>query len=140
MTRRALTVLLHWSVVFLLLAMLKGGTAAPTVRWSFVLAGGLLAGMALAGGMLGRPGPKLTGLALAVYTPMHLGLYALLAVAVALNAAELAGLILPGRAWTALLLLLGAGALHGIYHMWRHTALNDGALRRMTPRIWHKHL
>lgn len=140
MTRRALTVLLHWSVVFLLLAMLKGGTGAPAVRWSFVLAGGLLAGMALARGMLARPGPKLAGLALAVYTPMHLGLYALLAVAVALNAAELAGLMAPGRARSALLLLLGAGALHGIYHLWRHTALNDGALRQMTPRVWHRHL
>ncbi len=140
MTRRALTVLMHWSVVFLLLAMLKGGTSAPSVRWAFVLAGGLWAGIALGRGVLGRPGPKLAGVALAAYLPMHLGLYALLGVAVALNAAELAGMILPGRAWIALLLLLGAGALHGIYHMWRHTALNDGALRLMTPRIWHKHL
>ena len=31
-----------------------------------------------------------------------------------------------------------AEMIHAIFHPWRHTALNDGALRRITPTFAHK--
>lgn len=138
--KRNLIILLHWLVLMLILAMIKGGTANEVVRWVFVGAGGLWVGLSLAGGMLGKPGLKLTGLARAAYRPMHLALYALLGAAVVLNATELLGLTAPGMAWNALLVLLCAGTFHGLFHFWRHNALFDGALRMMMPRILHKYL
>jgi cytochrome b561 len=69
---------------------------------------------------------------------MHRALYALLAwSALATGAAQL-GSPLPGpEARTLLLALLAAALIHGVFHLWRHTALGDGALRRMTPRRFH---
>ena len=37
----------------------------------------------------------------------------------------------------AQMVLFSAASLHAIYHLWRHTALGDGALRRITPRALH---
>jgi len=42
------------------------------------------------------------------------------------------------RFWYAV--LAGAAALHAVFHLWRHTTLADGALRRMTPEVLHKYL
>lgn len=139
-TRRQLVVLLHWSVLMLVLVMIKGGTSNEIVRWVFVAMGGVWVAMSLARGMLGRPGPKLQGAARAMHRPMHMGLYALLGGAVVLNAVELLGLVTPGMAWNSLLVLLTAGTFHGFFHFWRHTALYDGAFRVMTPRALHKYL
>jgi len=138
--RRSLTILLHWSVFLLVLMMIKGGSAAPVLRWGFVAAGGLWVAIALAKGLSGHPGPKLQGAARASYAPTQWGMYGLVAVAVVLNAAELTGWIAPGAAWTSLLVLLSASALHGLFHFWRHTVLRDNALRMIFPRSWHKHL
>ena len=138
--RRSLTIVLHWSVFLLVLMMIKGGTSAPILRWGFVAAGGLWVAIAAARGLAGRPGPKLQGAARAVYAPAQWGMYALVAVAAGLNAAELLGWIRPGAAWTSLLVLLSASALHGLFHFWRHTVLRDNALAKIFPRSWHKHL
>lgn len=140
MTRRALTILLHWSVLMLTLMMVKGGTDAPVLRWLFVATGSVWVGLALIRGLLGRPGPKLQGAWRAAFPWMHWGLYGLIALAVALNAAALLGLAPHDTGWTALLILLVGGTLHGLFHFWRHTALYDGALRLMTPRFMHKML
>ena len=140
MTRRGLVIALHWSVVLLVLMLVKGGSDLPTLRWVFVLAAGLWVAMSLSGGMLGRPGPKLTGLARAAFRPIHLGLYALLGAAAAVNAAALLGYATAQSAGLSLLILVFAGTFHAIFHLWRHTTLYDGALRMMTPRIWHKYL
>jgi hypothetical protein len=44
------------------------------------------------------------------------------------------GVPLPGPdIRITLLIVLGAGLLHGIFNLWRSTALNDGAMRRMLP-------
>lgn len=138
--RRSLTIALHWSVFLLVLMMIKGGSGAPVLRWSFVAAGGIWVAIALAKGLNGRPGPKLQGVLRAGFAPAHWGMYGLVAVSVALNAAELVGWIAPGPAWTSLLVLLSASALHGLFHFWRHTALRDNALRMIFPRSWHRHL
>lgn len=131
---------LHWAVVLLILAMTEGGSGAPTLRWVFTGLAALWVAIMLAGGPLGRPGPKLAGTARAIYRPLHLALYALLGITATLNAAELLGLTRPGPAFTAVLILLVTGLLHGLFHLWRHTTLYDGALRVMTPRIFHKYL
>ncbi len=138
--RRRAVIALHWSTVFLLLALIKGGTQDALWRGAFVLAGGGWLVLMAAGGPLGRPGPKLSGWAQALYHPAHLGIYALLAGAVGLNLAALLGYAPLEAAWTSLILLLCAATFHAIFHLWRHTTLNDGALRAMTPRIAHKYL
>ena len=138
--RRSLTILLHWSVALLVLMMIKGGSGAPVLRWSFVAVGGLWVAIAVARGLNGHPGPKLQGALRAGFAPAHWGMYGLVAVAVLLNAGELIGWIAPGPAWTALLVILSASALHGLFHFWRHTVLRDNALRMIFPRSWHKHL
>jgi len=140
MTQRRLTIILHWSVLMLVLAMVKGGTAAVYVRWAFVVAGGLWIAMVLFKGMMCKPGPKLQGTLRTAYPWLHRGMYAVLAIAVGMNAAALLGLAPHDTGWTALLVLLGAGALHGLFHFWRHNALFDGALRTMLPRFTHKYL
>ena len=138
MTRRRLTIILHWSILMLVLVMVKGGTSAPAVRWAFVISGALWVGMALVKGMMCKPGPKLQGPLRRAYPWMHRGMYTVLAVTVALHAAALLGWMPHDTGWVALLVLLGAGALHGLFHFWRHNVLFDGALRIMTPRFMHK--
>lgn len=140
MSRRGLTIWLHWGVFMMILAMIKGGSSAEVLRWAFVLTGTIWVGLALARGLLGRPGPKLTGTARAAYPWIHRGLYALLAISVAVNGAALLGWAGKDTAWNTLLVLLAAGALHGLFHFWRHTALYDGALMLMSPRFMHKYL
>lgn len=140
MNRRSLVIALHWSVVLLVLMLVKGGSDLPALRWIFVGAAGLWVAMSLTGGMLGRPGPKLTGLARAAFRPMHLALYGLMGATTVLNAAPLLGTATVHSAWLSLLILVFAGTFHAIFHLWRHTALYDGALRLMMPRIWHKYL
>jgi len=122
----------------LVLIMVKGGTSAEWVRWTFVVAGAIWVSMALARGMMCRPGPKLTGVWRTAYPWMHRGMYLVLAVTVALNAAALLEWMPQDTAWVALLVLLSAGTFHGLFHFWRHNVLYDGALRIMTPRFMHK--
>ena len=138
MTQRRLTIFLHWSILMLVLVMVKGGTSEPWVRWAFVIGGAIWVAMAMVRGMMCKPGPKLTGTMRAVYPWMHRGMYGVLAVTVALNAVALLGLMPHDTGWVALLVLLSAGALHGLFHFWRHNVLFDGALRIMTPRFMHK--
>lgn len=140
MTRRSLTILLHWSLAILLLAMIKGGTAAVGVRWAYVILGGLWVGMAVANGVMARPGPKLTGAFRRGFHAAHVGIFALIAVTVVLNLGALLHLTPLVWAWNSLLVLFAATMLHAVFHLWRHTALMDGALRMITPRVLHKHL
>ncbi len=138
MTRRRLTIILHWSTLMLVLVMVKGGTSEPWVRWTFVGGGAVWLGIAAVKGMRGKPGPKLTGTLRTAYPWMHRGMYLVLAVTVGLNGAALMGWMPHDTGWIALLVLLSAGALHGLFHFWRHNVLFDGALRVMTPRFMHK--
>lgn len=140
MTRRGLTIALHWSVLMLVLAMVKGGSAAPALRWVFVVAGGIWVGMALVRGVLARPGPKLQGSLRQTFAVQHCGMYALVGFAVVLNLTALLGVTPLVWAWNALLVLLVAATFHGLFHFWRHTALTDGALRMISPRFMHRFL
>jgi len=111
---------------------------APWLRWAFVGCVTVWVGLALIKGLIGKPGPKLGPATRALYPWMHRAIYVALAVSAALNALELLGIIDAGPAWISLLVLLGIGAFHGLFHFWRHNALFDGALKLITPKFMHK--
>ncbi|MBV0913904.1 hypothetical protein [Anianabacter salinae] len=139
MTRRGTIMLMHWANALFVLLLWRGGELA-WLNWCFAATGIVWCALTLGGGMLGRPGPKLTGIARAAFTPMHYALILTVGAASVLIAGAEMGLVAPGHGRRLVLILMAAGTLHGVYHMWRHTALNDGALRTMLPRAWHKHL
>ncbi len=125
----------------LILAMIKGGTSAPWVLWLFVATIVLWSGLTLAFGLLGRPGPKLSPRLRRAYPWMHRTLHILLALTAIAILFRLIGRPLWWLdAWVMLLITLGAGTFHGVFHFWRHTALYDNALRLITPRFMHKWL
>lgn len=121
----------------LILAMVKGGTSAEWVRWAFVGCVTVWVAIALAKGLIGKAGPKLSPATRAAYPWIHRAIYVVLAVSAALNAGELLGWVEAGPAWTSLLVLLSIGAFHGLFQFWRHNALFDGALKLITPKFMH---
>lgn len=134
--RRRLTILLHWSVLALLMLILGYGPT-PVLAWAFGAAGLVMVALALVAGLMSGPGPKLEGGLRAAHPWAHRALYALLALTCLLTLwTQLAGQQVPdlSRLYVG---LLGIGMLHGIFNLWRHTALGDGVLRRMTPRALH---
>lgn len=138
MTRRRATTLLHWAVVVLLLLHLAASGQNATLAWAFVLSGLAMGALALLFGLMNDPGPKLDGKLRHAYPLLQWGMYGLLVWVCTDALAGLVGRPLPGpEARTLLILLLGASSLHGLFHLWRHTVLCDGALRRITPRMMH---
>lgn len=134
MTRRLATVVLHWANLTLLLLLLASGAQSGPLVWAFVLCGAAMVALALVRGLMNGPGPKLSGGLRRLHPWLSRAMYALLGLAVLAVTAERLGLALPGPdARSLLLVLFGAGLLHGCFHLWRASALNDGALRRMLP-------
>lgn len=140
MQRRSWIIAFHWATFLMLLAMIKGGSAASGLRWAFVAVAGIWCAMAIVKGLAGRPGPKLQGAMRTLYPWSHRGMYALLGLVAVLNLGALLNITPMVWAWNTLLLLLVTAIFHAIFHLWRHTSLNDGALRMMTPKMWHKYL
>lgn len=141
MSRRSLVIALHWSAVFLILTMIEGGVATPWVLWLFVGVVALWSGITLTRGLIGQPGPKLPTVFRRAYPWMHRTLHILLALTAVAIVLRLTGhTVWWLNAWTMLLVTLTAGAFHAVFHFWRHTALMDGALRLIMPRVLHKHL
>ena len=137
--RRRATIILHWLNLMLLLFVLGDGGA--TVWLSLAYAAFALSMCALAAifGLMHGPGPKLDGAFRALHPWLHRGLYLLLGWGAVALVAETLARPLPGpEARTLLLALLACAAIHAVFNLWRHTALGDGALRRMTPRSLHK--
>lgn len=125
----------------LILSMIKGGVSAPWVLWLFVAAVVVWGGSALVFGLLGRPGPKLPPALRRAYPWMHRTLHLLLALTALAVLMRLAGRPLVWLdAWTMLLVCLGAGTFHGLFHFWRHNVLFDGALKLILPKWSHKWL
>jgi cytochrome b561 len=138
MTRRRIAIALHWSVFLLILIMVKGGTDNPYVLGIFVAVVALWGGMTLVMGLLGHPGPKLSPALRRAYPWMHRLLHILLALTALAVLGRLIGVAIPFLdAWTLLLVTLSAGAVHGLFHFWRHTALYDNALRLILPKFMH---
>ena len=136
MTRRRLVIFCHWITFFMLAVLLiKGREAGSGLIWGFVGLGLVwVASYVVRLGPLGKPGPKLTGWLRPIHRAQHHALYIAIAVASALVVWQLDATA-TGR---ALKVLLFAGLLHGAFHLWRHTALFDGALRTITPRALHR--
>lgn len=138
MTRRRATILLHWLVFFSALVIALRG-----VEWAsaavFVVSGTAMTGIAVARGLMTRASPALDGVMASLHGWGHWAMYAALTlvafyVALAALARPLPG---PDAAYLATLLVY-LSALHATYHLWRHTALGDGALRRIFPRALHR--
>lgn len=114
-------------------------------------------------GLAGRPGPKLPPVARVVHRWLHISLIwglfgvALTGFLLGLTSERLlkAGGILPFappldfKAANAFIgkvhiyeyyLVAVIAAFHALFHIWRHTALRDNALRIMAPKRWHKYL
>jgi hypothetical protein len=134
MTRRLATVILHWTCLILLLLLLASGGQSTALAWAFALCGGAMVVLAILRGLLNGPGRKLDGTLRAMHPWLSRVMYALLAWGSGVMLAAELGLALPGpQAKQVLFVLFGAGLLHGCFHLWRSSALNDGALRRMLP-------
>lgn len=135
--RRTTTVTLHW-LSFVLLILLVAGGPVPLLGWSFAIVGLAMAGLAMVGGLLNGPGPKLEGALRRAHPWLSRAMYLALAIV-----AGATGWTMIGGTWSGPPLgdlyfyLLSASSLHAIFHLWRHTALGDGALRRITPRMMH---
>jgi hypothetical protein len=107
--------------------------------WGYVLSAGAMAGLAAVFGVMNGPGPKLEGAFRAAHPWMSRGLYLLLAWSALSLGALQSGHALPGpEARTVLLVVLSAAMIHAVFNLWRHTALGDGALRRISPSLFHK--
>jgi len=135
MTRRRFAIFAHWATAFLLAVLLiEGPSASVWLTTGFAALSGLwFTSYALGRGPLGKPGPKLTGVLRPVLPFQHHILYFAMAAASVASIAVLEDNI-TGRAMAVLLLL---GLHHGIFHLWRHTALSDGVLRTIMPKFLH---
>ena len=135
--RRTATITLHW-LSFVLLILLLAGGQIPALAWAFGLSAFGMCALAITGGLMNGPGPKLEGALRTVHPWMSRAMYAALGIVAALTLwAQIGGMPDPGTLANLYVYLIAASALHGIFHLWRHTALNDGALRRITPTTMH---
>ncbi|MBY5990239.1 hypothetical protein [Roseovarius atlanticus] len=141
--RRLITQVLHWTTGVLLYLLLSvDDRIFGVLGWAFVLSGAVLCVLWLCLGLLNKdPGPALEGVLRTTHPWLSRAMYVLLAWAVVALAAGALERPLPGPEARTVLLVLGAAALfHAIFHLWRHTALRDGALRRIIPAKFHKYL
>lgn len=135
---RALTKVLHWSAFALLIAAMVAGQT-PVTRWGLTVVVLVWAAGFAVYGVLARPGPALSGVLRTTFVPLHIAILALFGITTVLILRADPG-PLTGPARQMCLAMIGIGSLHGIFHLWRHTALGDGALRNMTPKILHSFL
>lgn len=134
---RRLKIALHWAMLALVLSVwLGGGTVVLALA---AVGSAAFAGLYALQGLSHGPGPKLWGLLRPLHRWQHRLIYVML---MAFAVICIAGLFGRGDAlrhgfsgW-----FVAVGTLHGLFHLWRHTALGDGALRRMTPRRLHRYL
>lgn len=141
MRQRGVVIALHWVVVMLILGMVKGGASSPWVLWIFVAAVTLWTGITIFHGLRAKPGPRLSYRVRRLYPWMHRALHTLLALTAIAILFRLIGRPLWWLdAWVMLVVTLGAGTFHGVFHFWRHTALYDNALALITPRFMHRWL
>ncbi len=135
--RRQITVTAHWTLVVLLMILISDAEAAAW-HWAFAAAGLAMVATALIHGLMSGPGPKLQGMLRGLHPWFNRLMYLLLAcVTVAAILNQISGITpwWPMKTWY--LILTAAMSFHAVFHLWRHTALNDGALLRITPRNFH---
>ena len=133
--RRTTTITLHWLSLLLLVLLVAGGPL-PALAWAFGLVGLALCATAVFCGLMNGPGPKLDGALRMAHPWLSRVMYAALAAIAAATLWHVAlGPVAGITQWH--FYLLSASSLHAIFHLWRHTALGDGALRRITPAALH---
>lgn len=133
MTRRAALKWLHWSHSALMgLVLLAPSTPVIALYGVVALVWSGAFGLATS---TRKPGPKLEGVMRQVHIWGHHGLYLVTALAGLSALGQLMGLDTPLRG--LILVLLASGALHAIFHLWRHTTLMDGALKLILPKATH---
>jgi hypothetical protein len=136
--RRRATIALHWTNAALLMVLLAAGAEAVVLAWLYAATALGMVGLALVFGLMNGPGPKLEGTFRMAQPWMNRALYGLLAWSAVVVGTDAIGSPLPGPgARSALLSVLAAAMIHAVFNLWRHTALCDGALRRITPRALH---
>lgn len=133
MTRSGLNKALHWGHAFLMLLVLLAPSVAVIALYALVAL--VWSGVFALKGPAHRPGIRLDGLARAFHRWSHRALYLVVFCAGLAAVAVLAGLAAPLR--PLLLTLVAGGALHAVFHLWRHTTLMDGALKLILPRAMH---
>lgn len=135
--RRKATIFLHWTNLLLLFLLAASGPTA-ILGWLFVLSALAMCGIAIVKGLLSGPGPKLEGALRAAHPWLNRGMYLALGLVAGATALGLLGLLPETiRLGDLYVYLLTVGALHAVFQLWRHTALGDGALRRITPSSVH---
>ena len=135
--RRKATIALHWSVFVLLILLVAGGVMAE-IALLYAVCGLAMVSVALFKGLMNGPGPKLDGILRRAHPWLSWGMYGVLAFSSALTLRTLMGHGSFGIALPRLYFVtLAVVALHAIFHLWRHTALGDGALKRITPKALH---
>lgn len=135
--RRTATITLHW-LCFGMLVLLVAGGPLPVLAWTFGIAGLCMCALALVAGLMNGPGPKLQGGMRRAHPWLSRTMYAGLGVVAGLTLwAQMTGAPDAATLTRIHFYLLAASALHAIFHLWRHTALGDGALRRITPETMH---
>lgn len=136
--RRPLTMVLHWSTALSLLAVMALGGDMPV--WATLWYGTSALAFAASGavlGLMGRAGPRLTGLARAALPWTHRGLYALAAWSgAACLAPQFATSLAGPDPFTLVLLTFAAMCLHTLFHIWRESVVHDAAFRRMLPKVF----
>ena len=120
-----LAMALHWAALPALVAALAR-PGAGSAALLLALAAFWVALTAIRG--LRRPGPKLPPRLRALVRPFHALLLAGFAAVAVWTGFD------PAAARPALLALIGAAALHGVFNLWRASVLGDGAFRAMLPR------
>ncbi|WP_299730233.1 hypothetical protein [uncultured Tateyamaria sp.] len=135
--RRSATILLHW-LSFVLLILLVAAGPLPGLTWAFGLSGLAMCAVALVRGLMNGPGPKLEGTLRLAHPWMSRGMYAGLGLVAAVSLwSQIAETAPVSKLGAIYFYLMSASALHAIFHLWRHTSLGDGALRRITPNVVH---
>ena len=135
--RRTATIALHW-LNFVLVILLVAGGPIPFLAWTFTASGLAICAIAVVHGLMNGPGPKLQGALRVAHPWLSWAMYLVTGVVAAITI-----WVMLGRAWAGpglselYFYILSASSLHAIFHLWRHTALGDGALRRITPASMH---
>ncbi|MEP0941137.1 MAG: hypothetical protein ABJH20_05410 [Rhizobiaceae bacterium] len=133
--RRNATMTLHW-LNFGLVNLLVAGGPIPFLAWIFAISGLAICAVATLRGLMNGPGPKLQGTLRATHPWLSRAMYVGTGGVAAITMWVLLGGDWGGPSLSELYFyLLSASSLHAIFHLWRHTALGDGELRRITPTM-----
>lgn len=133
--RRTATITFHWLSLLLLVLLVAGGPI-PVLAWAFGAVSIALCAIALLRGLMNGPGPRLEGVLRRAHPWLNRAMYVALGAVAGATLWHVAVSPVEGIGRMHFY-LMSASCLHAIFHLWRHTALGDGALRRITPNAMH---